>query len=500
MLNNLDYKSLTKEELQYVFSEVDFPLEPMRHQFISLAFAANRNRVCWAHDVGTGKTLCALYASRLWNCKKMLVVCPSSAFGSWRRDLKNNTDFSYSFLIGSGRERKRELKKEKNVYVITYEGLKTIFANLCPQPTGKRSWEVQLNLFVHEFDAVILDEIHRVHDYGALQSKICFELSKRSSHLIGMTGTLIDKSYLELFNIYRIIDLGKSLGTNFFAYRFRHFDRVRKGSENRWGKHWYEWELKSDHEEKILDRISDVTLCFGLDECFELPPIHPIVKHIQPSKQFLKLQMDVIENKPLKFPGMDILIEKKIKAKSHVLRELPSGFFYYGKDKKVFRLKKNPKVEALLDLLEDTNSKVVVFYWYTEERNILEKALKKKGIPFCSASGGQDLTDREKEISKFSEDENVKVLLSQVRVASEGFDAFVANIALFFSPLGSPRMRKQCIGRIRRKGQEKKCLAIDFVIEGSLEERVIQNRGPRFSFVQETMQYIQDFHNSSEEV
>jgi len=485
----IDYKSLTKSELQYIFSDIDFPLEPMRHQFISLAFAAERNRISLIHDVGTGKTLCVLYTLKLWNCKKTLVVCPSSAFSSWRRDLEGNTDFSYQFLVGSGKEKKSQLEYPKNVYIVTYEGLKTIFARF-PLRKGE-GWRIQFNLFTHNFDCVVLDEIHRVKEFDALQSEICFELSKRVKYLIGMTGTLIDKSYLELFNIYKIIDLGKSLGINFFAYRNRYFDKVVCGSK--WGRKWIEWELKPECEEKILDRISDITLCFEMDECFELPPIHSVVKYLQPSKQFLELQKEIIENKLLKVPGTETLIGEKIKAKAHILRELPSGFFYYG-DEEVYRLKRNPKVEALLDLLGDTSSKVVVFYWYIEERNIIEDALRRNNISFCSAFGGQDLVDREEEIDKFSKNEDIRVLLSQVSVASEGFDAFVANIVLFFSPLGSPKLRKQCIGRVRRKGQKKKCLALDFVMEDSLEERVVQNRGPRFDLVRAVMEYIRDFH------
>lgn len=494
MVNNLDYKSLTKEELQYIFSGIDFPLEPMRHQHISLAFGVSRVRVSFCHDVGTGKTLCALYLAKLWGCRKILVVCPSSAFGSWRRDLENNTDFSYSFLIGSGRERKRLLKEERNVFVITYEGLKTIFAKF-PSYKGE-GWKIQPDLFIHDFDCIVLDEDHRCNVYDALQSEICFELSKGVKHLIGMTGTLIDKSYLELFNIYRIIDLGKSLGTNFFVYRHRFFNRVECGSK--WGRKWIEWELKPGCEEEILNKISDTTISFSLDECFELPPVHPIVKYIQPPEQFLKLQRDIIENKPLKFPGTEISIGEKIKAKAHVLRELPSGFFYYGEDKKVCRLKKNPKVEALLDLLEDTSSKIVVFYWYVEERDIIEKALTKENISFCSAFGGQGDLAREDELTRFSKDSSVRVLLSQCTCANEGFDAFVANTVVFFSPLGSPKIRKQCIGRIRRKGQKRKSLAIDFVVEDSIEERVIQKRGPRFDFVRETMEYIRDFHRGTD--
>ena len=493
MIDNFKHKSLTDEELQYIFKDIDFPLRPMKHQYVSLAFGTGRDRASFWHDVGTGKTLCALYLAKLWGCKRTLVVCPHSAFSSWRRDLRYNTEFSYSFIVGSGRERKHQLKGVKDIHVITYAGLKTLYAKLIKG----EGWAIQDDSFIHDFDCIILDEDHKCKNYEALQSRICYELSKRAKHCLGMTGTLIDGSYLDLFNIYRIIDLGKSLGTNFFAYRFKYFDKVVYGKK--YGRQWVEWELKLGAEQQILDRLSDSTLCYEREECFELPPVQEIIKYIHPTKQFLDFQKDVIGGEPLKIPGSEIVIAKKIKAKAHVLRELPSGFFYYGEDKTVCRLKKNPKLEALIDILEDTSSKVVVFYWYVEERNIIEQGLKKAKISYCSAAGGMDSDDFDAEIERFSKDSSVRVLLAQTTVASEGFDAFVASVIVHFSPLGSPKLRKQCTGRIQRKGQENKCLVIDLVLEDSLEERVIQNRGPRFNLVRETMDYIRDFHRSSED-
>ena len=496
MLNNLDYKSLSKEELKYIFSDTKFLLEPMHHQFVSLAFAVDNYRVSYLLDVGTGKTLAALYTALLWECKKILVVCPSSAFGSWRRDLKKNTDFSYTFVTGSGRERKRQLKKEKEVYVITYEGLKTVYAKY-PMYKGQ-GWRVQYDSFIHSFSCIILDEDHRCGNHDSLQSEICLELSKRAKYVIGMTGTLIDsdKSFLDLYNVYKVIDLGKSIGSNFFAYRNRYFEKEVCGKK--FGNKWIEWHLKPGAREEILDRIASISISYDRSECFELPELQEIFRFITPSKEFLKLQQDVINCNSIKSSKGGIIVKKSMISRPHVMRELPSGFFYYGEDKKVFSLKTNSKAEALVDFLDDTKSKALVFYWYTEERNIIEKALRKANISFCSAFGGQTEIEREDEIARLSDDSTVKVLVSQIKVANEGYDAFVANTVVFFSPLSSPKKRKQCIGRIYRKGQKSKCLVVDFVLEDSFEEHIIVNRSERFKLVKEAEIYMRSFHTSSE--
>lgn len=497
MIDDLNYKSFSKADLQYIFSDIEFPLEPMRHQYISLAFASSRNRVSLLHDVGTGKTLCALYIAWLWECKKILVVTPASAFGSWRRDLRYNTSFSYSFIKGSGRERKRELKKEKQVHVITYEGLKTVYAKMCPQRSGSRKWMIQDNLFIHKFDCVILDEDHKCKTYDALQSLICYELSKRAEYVIGMTGTLLDDSYLELFNIYRVIDLGKSLGTNFFAYRARHFDKIMRG--NKYRRQWAEWVLKPGHDMEILDAISDVSISFSREECFELPPIQKVFRYIVPSTQFLQYQKALIDNQSLHSINKNIPTGEKIKDIGFALRELPSGFFYYGQDRQVCSLTKNPKAAALIDLLEDSNSKIIVFYTFMEERNIISKALKKAKYAFCSLYGEQK-TDREADIARFQSDKQVRVMLCQTTVANEGFDGFSANVIVFFSPLSSPKMIKQCTGRAYRKGQKRSVLVVTFVTEDSFEEHVIVNRGVRFNLVREAEAYIAEFHSKEKDV
>jgi len=488
-----DWKSLTEEELNYIFRDVSFKVRPRLHQLITCAFVIGQDlkRVMLFHSVGTGKTLCSLFITQLWGCKKILVVCPNSAFSAWERDLKFGTDYSYVFLVGSKKERQAKLKKKKDVYIINYEGLKVLY---CTLESGE-GWKISSS-FPDGFDCIIIDEAHRVNNYRSLQTRICYELSRRAEYSIGMTGTAVDKSMLELFNMYKVVDLGETLGRNFFLYRNAYFYKISFRLKN--GREIFDWKIKKGMKEKILKTISRNTISFEREECFDLPEIQEIQVSVKPTRKFLELQDKIIKGEVIKIGSVEI-DESEIETKANQLRELSGGFLYYreGEQQKVYHLKKNPKLEALKDLIESTESKVLVFYWYTEEKEIIEKMLKKSKIKSVSIYGGQNPIERKEVVKKFSKDSDIQVLLAQSRV-SEGYDASVANIVVFYLPLGSPRMRQQCIGRIHRSGQTRKCLVYDLVLENSIDSRIIEDRGERFSLVDSVRKYMRNYCQEGE--
>ena len=142
--------------------------------------------------------------------------------------------------------------------------------------------------------------------------------------------------------------------------------------------------------------------------------------------------------------------------------------------------------------MEDTSGKIIIAYRFNAEESIIYKELKKKGYEITSIKGGQKLGDRTNQVKKFRSSKNIKIMLVQESAGAEGWDGSVAHVIVFFSPIASPKMRKQLVGRIHRKGQEHSCLVFDLVLKNSIDGRVLRNRSERFSFVQETMEYIQE--------
>jgi len=466
------------EELRYIFSDMGFSPEPRWHQYVSLAFASEVERVMYLHGVRTGKTLCSLFTTQLWNCEKILVACPTSSFVSWENGLEQGMNYKYTFLLGDKNKRKKLLKKRFDVFLTHWEGLKVLFAKF----TKGKGWRIDLSSLEQGFDVLILDEIHRASRYDALQSQICYELSKRVKYVIGLTGTIVDKSLLELFNIEKVVDLGQSLGLNFFNYRREFFY-----------KSGYDWKPKKGAKERILKRISKNAISFERSECIDIPEVQDDVLKVNPSKEFLQNQSKVLAGESIIVNG-NVIDNSKETVRVQRLIQLSGGFLYYKDDdgnKCAFRLKENPKLEALLDLINDTKTKGIIFYRYIEEGALIEDLFAKNKIPYQVLKGGQDASERVSTIKEFTRDPD-SWLISQCKVGSEGWDGAVANVMVFYSPLASPRMREQCVGRISGETQKEKCLVLDLAIKDSVDEKVIAHRSEHLSLVKIVKEYLRE--------
>jgi hypothetical protein len=100
--------------------------------------------------------------------------------------------------------------------------------------------------------------------------------------------------------------------------------------------------------------------------------------------------------------------------------------------------------------------------------------LKARGITNRKIHGGIPIDEREVAIDDFLERPEIPVLLTS-EVGGEGIDLQVASVLFNYDLPWNPMVVEQRIGRIDRIGQEAKRLVIlNFVVEDSIEERVLQ--------------------------
>lgn len=436
------FKGLSREELERAFDGADFPTRPFAHQLAFLAWAVQHRRaMCWL-DVGTGKTLCALYLTRLWGCRKTLVVCPPAVVGTWADEARKHKAGRVLAPTGSGKERRKALSADTNYFVVNYEALKTMFGH---NPGGGYVVNADARL-PKDFDCIVLDELHHCKERTAIQTQVAALLSARVPYAIGLTGTPVRKLD-DLWAQYHVLDGGRTLGRNYWAFLRKYF---KKG--------WYTWEPLPDSREAIMRLVEPVTMRYSRTECIDLPAKSYERRVVRPSEEQSLLAAEVLTTLPL--------AENRL-ALTNRLLDLSriAGGFAPEKDG-LRKLKKNPKLDELIrfvlwELPQD--ARAVVFHHFVGEGRAIAAGLRKAGVGVAELRG--EVSDRGTEIARFRSGE-ARVLVANPRCGGEGLNLSEASVCLFYSfPFEGGISRMQAEGRVWRAGQTRPCLYVDFLME-----------------------------------
>ena len=121
------------------------------------------------------------------------------------------------------------------------------------------------------------------------------------------------------------------------------------------------------------------------------------------------------------------------------------------------------KVEAVLRCLlriraEDDEAKTLVFSTWPDVLDILASALEENNIPYAALHKNVTATQNKykRNIQKFKNRGDVKVLLMPISQGANGLNLVEANHVILTEPLLNPAQELQAIGRVHRIGQKKK--------------------------------------------
>lgn len=137
------------------------------------------------------------------------------------------------------------------------------------------------------------------------------------------------------------------------------------------------------------------------------------------------------------------------------------------------------KIRALITALRQAYSqgfgKAVVFSQFTSFLDLIETHLKEAGFPVFRFDGSLTQTQRAAAVDGFrsSESRDAVLLLSQ-KAGGVGLNLVVANHAYLMDPWWNFANESQAIDRIHRMGQKDDVRVTRFIIQGTIEERMLK--------------------------
>jgi SNF2 family DNA or RNA helicase len=150
-----------------------------------------------------------------------------------------------------------------------------------------------------------------------------------------------------------------------------------------------------------------------------------------------------------------------------------AGGAVYTDDREVIEFDVSPRLNALMEVIDETNNKVIVFVPYTHTIKLVARHLNQQGVINEIIEGSVSAKLRSDIINKFQTAKDPRVLVIQPQAASHGVTLTAADTVVFWSPVMSVETYIQCIARIDRVGQVNSMTVVH--LQGAeVERRVYQ--------------------------
>ncbi|ESQ36413.1 hypothetical protein EUTSA_v10006803mg [Eutrema salsugineum] len=137
------------------------------------------------------------------------------------------------------------------------------------------------------------------------------------------------------------------------------------------------------------------------------------------------------------------------------------------------------KIEALREEIRlmverDGSAKAIVFSQFTSFLDLINYTLGKCGVGCAQLVGSMSMAARDVAINKFKEDPDCKVFLMSLKAGGVALNLTVASHVFMMDPWWNPAVERQAQDRIHRIGQYKPIRIVRFVIENTVEERILK--------------------------
>ncbi|XP_015081738.1 DNA repair protein RAD16-like [Solanum pennellii] len=137
------------------------------------------------------------------------------------------------------------------------------------------------------------------------------------------------------------------------------------------------------------------------------------------------------------------------------------------------------KIDALREEIRfmierDGSAKGIVFSQFTSFLDLIHYSLQKSGINCVQLVGSMSIDARAAAVTKFTEDSDCRIFLMSLKAGSVALNLTVASQVFMMDPWWNPAVERQAQDRIHRIGQYKPVRIVRFVIENTVEEKILK--------------------------
>ena len=431
--------------------------KPFEHQIESFNYALTHNKFLLGDEQGLGKTKQALdiAVARKHKMRHCLIVCGvNNLKWNWYKEVEIHTNEKAHILgsrvnrkgktvIGSSAERLADLKQIHDEYFL--------ITNI--ETLRDKSIQSQIKKMCSDgiIGMTIIDEIHKCKNSQSKQGKAIHCCC--SYYRLALTGTPLMNNPVDLYNVLKWLEVENHSLTyfknlycemgGFGGYEIIGYKNLNQ-LENSLNKN-----MLRRRKEEVLDLPPKIYT----DELLDLDSSQ--------DKLYRDVTNQIIEDIDrimlLPNPLTELIRLRQVTSNPNILTS-----------KNIT----NVKYDRILDILESTTDKVIIFSNWTKVINPLYIKLSSLGYNPALVTG--ESKDPILEMNKFQSDNTCKVILGTTPALGTGYTLTAANTVIFIDEPWSKAIKDQAEDRCHRIGTKGTVNIITLICKDTIDERIHQ--------------------------
>ena len=412
----------------------------------------------WAQKVANGEV------------SDLCVIAPASVYQIWETALQDDVNdaliyqcYVYTWISSKRTDSKQLLRHNgPRILLMNIEALSTvaIARNLCLK-------------FLERPTMLVIDESTSIKSPDALRTRfVNWGLSSKAAFRRILSGLPTPRSPLDLYSQMEFLDPKILDFPDYTSFRDRYAvtQRTTFGGKLRYPINHV---VGYKNQEELRDKIAPYSFRAELKDCADLPPSQYVIREIEMTKEQQRIY------KQLKhFAIAELEDTSKITASVVITQMLRMHQVLMGRgvdsDDNVHSIGEK-RTAALIDMLNETTEKVIIFCSYDADvRKIAEALQKEFGNDSTARFWGGNREARNFEEQQFKTDPKCRFMVATAAAGGFGRAWDVASITVFYSNTDNLEHRMQAEARQLSVDKTKPMLYVDLVVRGTIEEKILQ--------------------------
>jgi len=372
---------------------------------------------------------------------RVLIVCPVSIMETaWRSDLfRTVMHRTVAIAQGTKTQRQAVIAKGYEFIIINFDGVKVVAEEL--RNGG--------------FDLIIVDEANAIKSVQTDRWKMLASLVKANTRLWLMTGTPAAQSPVDAYGLAKLVN-PSSVPLFFGSFRDKVMNKITQ----------YKWAPKHDARDTV-HKVLQPAIRFTKEECLDLPDMLFTTREIPLTAQQQKYY-DAIRKQMMMVAAGEEITAPNAASLLNKLLQISQGAAYTD-NRDVVEFDVSNRLNALLDVIEETSNKVIIFVPFRHSLNFLHEQLVQRNITVDAIHGDIPASKRGEIIKRFQTEDDPTVLLLIPQATAHGITLTRADQVVWWGPVASTEIYMQANSRAHRAGQTNKVTVTH--LQGSPVER-----------------------------